>query len=595
VAQILSQQPAWLTNTIIPKYTSRQASAFHMYGSGIFDFGAPGIQFNDYLSITFGGKFPLQVFFEPATGFTYPLLDDPDSEDDSKKSFERWFNETTKQDPAVLYKATAENALAILIKWLGSVEMDSSGNPTGQRRMAIVNRMDLCYSSKHGREPSPSTINLMHDHCGRSKAIVASGNMLLMLSESLPSVHESLRDASNGIVHIEVGLPDEEERYSYIHDRIRRIKNGQVTDTVHVKLEMSERQFAGATSGLARMDIEDIILESQITGFVGWDMVKHMSAEAIKTEAAGLLTVFNPKYGRSALGGMEVFKKYSDERIIGPANSDDPEMKSVMPYVVVLVGPPGTAKSETAAALGKDLNWNVLAWAQLKDSLLGATENNNAKANTIIKSKYPEVLIWDEADQDGGNRGDGPNTHSVDQAMFRSRLLLLNDTSLRGKLLIVVIANWGDRLDPAILDRADEVIPFLPAESTEARAEILAKLFEKEAGVVTTADAMVPAAALLDDRWSGRDMKGLVVKASSLMKIHKLSVIDAITRAAKTRRPSQGAEVQAMIDSALLLTKDEELIPEHYRERAAMLRGGGTEKPKQKAEDRSFSEGPRDF
>jgi transitional endoplasmic reticulum ATPase len=534
------------------KYRSNQAHAFHFYGSGTFDYVTPGATLRQFIFEIVSPKFPTRLMYSPGRGLTF-------ADEHSQQVVTDWFAKRGMDvDANILASVAPAQALPLILQFLADTEHGSA--------VAIVSRMDLCFSSDHTRAPSPELIDLMHE-CGTDKSLEASANILIMISPALESVHEGIRDASSGIVHIEVGLPDPAERFEYIHEAVR-IKNNVLHADPVIKLDMSEQALADATSGLTRRNIEDILLGGNRAGSVAWPMVNSRSAEIISAEAAGLLKVVKPERGFEYLGGMRHYKSYADKWVIGAAHSEQPSRRKSMPMVMLFAGPPGTGKTDAAYATAKELGWNCLEMEQIKNALVGETERNMAKALSIVRSKLPAVLFLDEADQMFGRvtGGSGGGGESVDKAIFRSLLILLNDKSLRGDLLIILNTNVPGALDGAVLDRCDVIVPFLPAESAEARADILSRMYARR-GIDQPMHSLLLVGAMLDNRWSGRDMDGLVTKAYGLVQLDGLKPVEALEIAAKSRRPQQREDARLMTEWAIAYTNDLDLLPEEYRQR----------------------------
>ena len=118
-------------------------------------------------------------------------------------------------------------------------------------------------------------------------------------------------------------------------------------------------------------------------------------------------------------------------------------------------------------------------------------------------------------------------------------------------------------IDGAVLDRCDAIVPFLPAESGIARAEILSKMMARN-DVIVSADDLLPIGDMLDNRWSGRDMEALVAKAYGLMQMDSIGPVAALMVAAKTRKPQQRADATLMIEWAKTYCNDTDLIPPEW-------------------------------
>jgi transitional endoplasmic reticulum ATPase len=401
--------------------------------------------------------------------------------------------------------------------------------------------------------------------------------MLLMFAPSAEDVHEDVRGMASGTRVIDIPLPTQDQRYAFILDKIDR--DGW-------QLDMSPMGFAGLTSGLMLVHIEDIALRGDAANVpITADAVATLKAEIIKNECAGILEILQPKGGYSRVGGQTHFKTWAERNLIGPSGETD--LRREMPLSFLLSGPPGTGKTTVAECTAAAMGWNCIEYKQVKDSLVGSTERNNAKAERIIRAMAPCVVFIDEIDQMGGKRvtgGAGGGGDAVEASLFRDRLKLMGDVSLRGDVLFIGASNRPDQIDDALTQRFEYRIPILPPESDEARADVLARLCARY-GIYTSAGAdaggaamerpidtadMLPAARLMAE-WSGRDMEGAINKARALIRLDSMPAIEAVEQAARTRRPLIRADARLMTQLAIADCNDIDLLPEQYRAEQATI------------------------
>lgn len=557
-------RPGWVTE-IVDKYRSLSGHAFLGYGIGVFDYvGGFGLLPRDYLAATLAPAFPTVVQYSPGPGFSWP-------DDSSRDSFIGTLVQASGQDAdtimANLSDCAPSVALPLILRFLTIAEKHSA--------VAIISRMDLCapaMGAAQMAEGARGLLDVLHE-MGTARALERSQNMLIMLSPTLEGVHSEVHDSTSGVKAIEIALPDRTERLVYIHQRIRTV-NGMVQDEPLFALEMSEGELATMTAGMSRRNIEDVLLEAgpiSKGGLVTRDTVQRLKAETILRESGGLLKIRPTRGGFDSVGGQAHVKTWQARWLIDAARSDDPEAREAMPFTMLYVGPPGTGKTSGADALAAELEWPCIEYGNQRDSLVGETQKNNSKAQAILRRMLPAVLVLDELDSDVQRvtGGGGSGSDSIEKDLFKARLTLLADTSLRGQLVIVGTSNQPDLIDGAMLSRFEYRVPILPPEDDTARTEVLVKMLARK-GVAAKPSEVFAAAKLLDG-WAGRDMEGVVTKAVGLMRLDKLDVKAAMHKSATTRKPLERSDTKAMTALAIAECNDLDLLPEKYRKQGETI------------------------
>ncbi|MFO9570989.1 ATP-binding protein [Legionella pneumophila serogroup 1] len=131
---------------------------------------------------------------------------------------------------------------------------------------------------------------------------------------------------------------------------------------------------------------------------------------------------------------------------------------------IILFGPPGCGKTLAAEVIAYELDYPlaVVRLDALISSYLGETASNLRKVFDFI-SQYPLVVLFDEFDAIGKERGD-TSEHGELRRVVNAVLQMID--AYQGKSLILAATNHEHLLDTAIWRRFDETIDFpIPTNS----------------------------------------------------------------------------------------------------------------------------------
>jgi len=116
------------------------------------------------------------------------------------------------------------------------------------------------------------------------------------------------------------------------------------------------------------------------------------------------LEIFTSGEGFDTLAGMDALKNFMLDSLVRRAN------KKLFPRGVMLVGPPGTAKTEIARRLAKEVGVQavLLSVGKLLDRYVGGSEAATATALKTIEAMSPLILVIDEVEKAlAGSTGQG--------------------------------------------------------------------------------------------------------------------------------------------------------------------------------------------
>ena len=199
-----------------------------------------------------------------------------------------------------------------------------------------------------------------------------------------------------------------------------------------------------AASGLTRYEAEaafslSLVREGAIRPQSIWELKSQM------LKKSGLLTLHRGSESFSDLGGLDALKSFCTRamRRQGAANP----LKR--PRGVLLLGVPGTGKSQFCKALGNETGRPTLTLdiGSLMGSLVGQTEANIRQALRIADAMSPCVLMIDEIEKALSGVGNSGATDSgVSARLFGTFLTWLNDH--QSDVFVVCTCNDISKLPP---------------------------------------------------------------------------------------------------------------------------------------------------
>jgi ATP-dependent 26S proteasome regulatory subunit len=144
------------------------------------------------------------------------------------------------------------------------------------------------------------------------------------------------------------------------------------------------------------------------------------------------------------------------------------------------------------------------------------------------------------------------------------------DTANRGKVVWLAATNRPDLLDAAMLrsGRFDAIVAVLPPDSGESLATMF-RVMARKNGVKFEETVDCLNAAVLAEGYTGADVERIVLKASSVARKagHDLVTGEDLTHALHAVRINT-KDRDTMIQTALAVVNDLDLLPPYYRELA---------------------------
>jgi len=284
------------------------------------------------------------------------------------------------------------------------------------------------------------------------------------------------------------------------------------------KLEDKElRALAETIAGLNLHEVESVAMEScELKGTYDFRFMAEFKSEIVAK--SGVLSIEIPKIGFESIGGYEPLKDFVRRRIINVIR--DPSKAKYygldIPRGILLFGPPGTGKTVFCYAMAYELKLSFLRFdiENVVTSLYGETERAMRRAVDMAESVAPCVMLIDEIDQFGLQRGALMGGDSgTTRRMFGVFLKWLGEKER--KTLVVATTNRVEDLDMAMIraGRFDYIIPMLYPDA-DARYEILKVHTNVVRKVPLAKDVNLREIAKMTELFSGAELEVIVKKAA---------------------------------------------------------------------------------
>ena len=402
-------------------------------------------------------------------------------------------------------------------------------------------------------------------------------HLILILANAAHDLHPRLLSSTSCASVLDIPLPDTEGREAYARHLL-----GQ--EELQIETDMTAREIATRTSGLARRHVEDIAYRAHAGKRpLTPELIHDRKKDILRQEYGDVLQVEEPAHGYELVPGHELVKTYFRQHVIPGLTSGDRRT----PSGILMVGPPGTGKTWFAQATAKEAGVQFLQ-LNLGSLLNMYVGNSEARLDKALRAIWHlgGICLIDELDQQLSSRSQGGDTGSSVDNRFLGRLLaFMAEPKLKGRVVFLAATNRPDLLDAALKrsGRFDRKVPFLPPNPTERAGVIAAQLrfqdIHVEAKLVTALEAVAvgeesedPESAegltdLLDatEGWVHSDFQNLVGKAWELANGTGDVIVTGkeLGEAAHLLIPSRVDE--HMLAVSLAEVNDLSLLPEAYR------------------------------
>lgn len=438
--------------------------------------------------------------------------------------------------------------------------VDAAMRQVNRKVLIVLDRAELISPNSAYDRMTPSdkaTLSIL-GALAADRSVESSGNMLVLVTDNLQDLAESLRLASSRFYAIEITPPEYDERLA-----IAEIVFPQL-ESSGVDLDLSPRDFAQATSMLTRYGLMDVLLDANANKRLTKQQVKAVKSQVMSQEYGDVLEALEPlDRGFDAIAGLEplksCFAEIVDNMIAG--NVAD------VPTGLLLAGAAGLGKSYFMRGVAGQsglpvINFNV---GRLLGSYVGQSERNLERALTAVRSAAPCLVVLDEIETTFPDRANAaPSGDSgVGQRILKRMLEELSNPNNRGRIVWVGITNFPNKLDAALsrAGRFDLTVAFLPPTENERYA--LLELYARKYAVDLPNDLktiFVSVAKSLAG-YTNAEIENVVRKVRQLSKV---AYIDDAWLGAPQRVRANTRDVQLMTNLALAAVNDCDMLPAEY-------------------------------
>jgi len=309
------------------------------------------------------------------------------------------------------------------------------------------------------------------------------GHVILLLTENISNVAPELL-VSDGLspFPVEIPMPTYQERLAFIRHLlyIPELEGQEGMYKLDLPEGMLSEEFSASTHGLNILDIQKLWITGKTRKtVVSPTMVVQQNRESIKTRSYGRLELVYGNHGLDTVGGLGNVINYIGNVINSLKNWD---AKSV-PKGILMVGPPGTGKTNLISALGRDMGIHIVKLCGLRGNEPATHGDWDLhRALDIIHSLTPVIAFVDDIDKIGYYTGTDENERRLINQLMDDLLRFMRDPLLRGRVLWIGATNRPDLVNPEFRKQGtlDDVIPFLIPDIS-VREDILRKIFPRNA------------------------------------------------------------------------------------------------------------------
>lgn len=436
--------------------------------------------------------------------------------------------------------------------------IDQALRQNESRVLCIIDRAELvCPVTTYDRM-SPqerATLSLLQAMAA-DDSITSNGNLLVLITDTIVDLHDSLRLANSRFYAVEITPPARDERLIIAEKVYPQLS------AAGVLVNVPQDQFVSVTSMLSRYALMDIFKDSSTRGALDIESIREVKAAALAQEYGEVIESLEPlSNGYESIAGMDKLKSYCNEVIANmrAGNFSD------CPVGLLFAGAAGLGKTFFTRALAGQsglpaINFNI---GKLLGSFVGQSERNLERALTAIRSAAPCIVLIDEIESAFPDRATAVSGDSGVSARILKRMLEeLSNPNQRGRVLWIGCTNYPRKIDAALAraGRFDVTVAFVPP--TESEISGLVTMLGNSLKIVPTSTGLETIAARLVG-YTNAEIDSVSRKARQLYASNPQD-IDQCWHFAIDRVRSNTRGVQEMTAAALESVNDADLLPDSY-------------------------------
>lgn len=334
---------------------------------------------------------------------------------------------------------------------------------------------------------------------------------VFLVTETLGELNQDILSNPH-ISQIELGLPSEAERISYIDSIWGR---NEILKASLGKGGMEFEALGRRTSGLNLVRVRNLILEAVHNDIpISSEYVALSKKRLIEEYCQGLVRFKEPVPGRTLemVATHEAAKKKLKELawLIKNGKGD------VLEKGVLIPGRIGVGKSWLVDCFASECGLPVLEMGEFRSKWVGDTERQLARILLTLKALGPVIVVVDEADQAfGSSRSSSSGDSGVSGRVFAAFAAHIGDSSLRGRELWFAMTSRPDLLaiDMKRQGRFGLCIPLFPSQTEKEVQELFSKVAGSKGLSLNEENKKHISRIMQDKEMTGSEVEAIIVRA----------------------------------------------------------------------------------
>ena len=378
-------------------------------------------------------------------------------------------------------------------------------------------------------------------------SVFVGGPDLLILINPIKSEVNNKITALPGTMHLEIQLPELDERRGFV-DWFRR-------DHKKLRFEGGKAKFCDDSAGLTLSSIQDLLEVASRSGnrVARSDVVQEVN-RLLEAELGEIIRIKYPKHGPEDVIGhartgeifRTIFERCEDEETAVAA--------------ILVSGPNGGGKTFQLEAHAAASGRVVVELAGIRGSFFGETDKFFELLRWHIATFGKILILVDEAHTAFGSIHSG-DTHKTEKRLSGNIIKMMGDPSFLGKVLWGLMTSRPDELDPDIKSRSPIQVPIFDLEGEERQAFVTG-MFQRKG--LDLAEEELQAIFEETGYYSARDYRNLVAEVlASKRKNPEIRATDVLEGWQASRAIERERELQSLI--AALHCSYPRLLPARFQ------------------------------